>query len=652
MCGRYGSALGVSIPHAPGDLTMAPNGVISNDSRCMDFSTKDWNAMESSCRSVDENIPTTAASSCSHEREGVLDGDHDVEQCRQIVESVQSATTTKQRLMALRSLETALNRPEFGFISNHVSFEAATPSRTKEIKAAVLLRAGILNSIAFQLHVLIHRHGSALEETRLICRCLALLCELCNSVERELVPAFEKLGVPFLRLLTEIFAYAKQQEATSHTHQMIGPEISLSLLKVLNGLSACPSGALFLQKCANLVQCLVSVISNVAVHTNVALESLSALKNLTYYEEDSRLPLLAQHGFYTGIANLSVRSHVPTKILQRISSILKNLTVDAECRSQLTRQPTVASALVRLALTTQRNRHDEIFRDDLERLKRNVLDVLVALLMDDDFGLVLILHGDGVLLDILRRFLDSSDESIRKRASTAIRLVTRDVAIPIIVQNLELMQTLTEASLTDTCEFVRRDTAEVFRKCIAQSDDNRQTDYHDAILDVLCCLANSIPIPLTGTQDVGPSLEILCEALKHQSKNTHVRKLLLNRTRLLQILSETMVYQPSRSASSDAAEALLHMSEDKELVEMFLRHDIGLVGALIYRLSDFSICQQGKNQVLKTLINCSMPIETRKLYARYPMLVQTLILATRSVSERSKLRSSLKSAIAVLVSEL
>lgn len=592
-------------------------------------------------------MPTTAASTCSHERD-VLN--QEIKRCRHIVESVQSATTTKQRLLALRSLESSLHRPELGFISNHKSFEATTPSRTKEIKASSLLQAGILNSIAFQLHILIHRHGQALEEIRLLYRCMALLCELCTSVERDFVPACEKLGVQFFGLVIETVPIAKKQEASSQKRVLIGPEITLSLMKVLNRLSACPSGAFLMQKCDFMVNCLSSVIADVDVPTAVSLECLSAIKNLTYYEEDSRLILLAQPGFYTGVASLSVRSHIPTKALQRISSILKNLTIDADCRSELTRQPTIASVLVRLALTTQRNRQDDIFQDDLERLKRNVLDVLVALLMDNDFGLVLILHGDGVLLDILRRFLNSQAESIRKRAATAIRLVTQDVAIPIVVQNNDLMFTLTEVAFKDTSEFVRRDAAEAFRKCIAQSDKKTRTDHHDAIVEALCCLADNITTPFT--QPLGPGVEILCEAMKLQSNTEHVGKLLAGKPRLLQILSEALIHQPLRPASSDAAEALLNLSQDKDLVGVFLQRDIGLVDALIHRISDFSSCEKGKRQALQTIINCSMPIETRKLYAHYPMLVQTLIQATRSMGPDVKLRSSLKSAIAVLVSEL
>jgi hypothetical protein len=582
----------------------------------------------------------------------------DPEHSRRIVESIQSATTTKQRLLALRCLENAVNRPELGHaVSNHISLEEIGSSRWRELQASDLLSAGVLTSIAFQLHILIHRHGSALEEIRILCRCLALLCELCGSIERELVPACEKLGPNFISLLAETHSVVKTQDKANNqapcARPSIGPEISLSLMKLFNGLSTCPTGAFLLQKCPMSLPCLSTTIADLDVHSIVALECLSALKNLTFYEEDCRIALLGQPGFYWGIANLSVRSHQSTKTLQRISSILKNLTIDAACRSQLTRQPTITSVIVRLAITTQRKSDEEIFQVDLERLKHNVLDVMVALLLEPEFGLLLILHGDGVLLDILRRFLDSESEDIRKRASTAIRLLTQEFAIPIIALNMELMHALAEMAFRDESDFVRRELSEAFRVCISHSSAKRKQGHFEAIVDAMGHLASNLPSPVTHT--VGPSVDILCEAVRNQSTNVRARVLFADQPRLLQVLSEVLIHRPSKSASSNIAEALLNLSEDEKLVVAFAQKETGLVDALLLCISDFSAGEspsKRKKLALRTLINCSRPIESRGLYARHPMLIQTLIQATRSLTDSCDLRSSLKSAISVLVSEL
>jgi hypothetical protein len=215
------------------------------------------------------------------------------------------------------------------------------------------------------------------------------------------------------------------------------------------------------------------------------------------------------------------------------------------------------------------------------------------------------------------------------------------------------MYTLAAMAFRDESEFVRRELSEAFRVCISHSSSKRKREHFEAIVDAMAYLASTLPSPITHC--VGPSVDILCEAIRNQSTNARARVLFADQPRLLQLLSEVLIHRPSKSASSDTAEALLHLSEDEKLVEAFVQKETGLVDALLLCISDFSTDEgrlTRKKLALRTLINCSRPIESRALYARHPMLIQTLIQETRSLTDSCKLRSSLKCAIAVLVSEL
>ena len=243
----------------------------------------------------------------------------------------------------------------------------------------------------------------------------------------------------------------------------------------------------------------------------------------------------------------------------------------------------VLSALIRLASQGSR------------RATRNVLCTLDCLAMESDYCVGMVMHGDGILVNVLRRLMvEESDEVVRRRAARALRLLARDKAIPLLINDDILMDTLASCALHDSAREVRIEAATAFTSC--SSLVRAPMPQHDAVLKSLTTLANE--------KRVLP--EVVAKALKEQALHPMNRIPMANHVGLLDALATiAMKGDESVVAKGYATSALYDLSTEESNREKMATPQV--LQALVTNATDRNDeMRDARDLAIKTLLNLSL----------------------------------------------
>lgn len=561
-----------------------------------------------------------------------------------VVADLHSAITTKQRVAVLKKLDKLLVERNEGNENlslhdiSHISIDGQSAhhllSPTFALLAIDFVRDGILNALTLQLNTLIHRHGSNTTEIPLVCRCLALVFRQCSK-EADFIGIVQEQGVVFLKLLTETLSHDPQQGVTE------------SITIVLNVLTADAMGCAMVVSCKPIVLSLITMLchNNKDLSTGSVVEILSTFKNLTYYVEEIRHSLIQQDTFLKGLARTSIRPDLSLKSKQRISSILRNLAATVECRTELAQQPLVIAILVRL---TSRLPADTLTTSpDHDRLQRNLLDTMISLSLDQESSIVLILHGNGVLLNMLQRLLVDENPTIRRKAACSLRLLSHQHSAPLLIHNQELIHALSASALRDVSPAVKREASEAFARLGSLANATDHNGYYPAILDALTVLAQSA---IRNEYGVSLSAEVLAMALKEQSLRRDNRGQIAIRTTLLLATAELAMVHDASLTSQYAATTLFNLSKDEFNLPLLLAQP-RVMEAILHHATSYSMAQ-GNREGLLTVLHLARPPEHRAALARHPVLLTSLIDMVRRMPRNDPLRVPLVGAAEAIAQAL
>ena len=432
---------------------------------------------------------------------------------QEITTAIHQSVTTKQRLLVLRRLLSLLTCDDEA-IGNDGE---AGPSVIFD-----LVEAGTVHALCLQLGFVLHRHGSSKEELEQICFALEHFFRRCPHLTRE--NSLHDMGPDLFQLLKNAFDRGAVHSVVSIWHSWSGSSF----------------GATLLLNCPGVIPAIVEYLQNELRGESSLMEALGLLKNLSFYADDYRQRFVEQPGL------LSTLTKVPffdanDKVQERLSAVFRNLVISPETRLILAQQPDVFSALVRMASYNNRN------------TLRNILNTLVSLAMDTESSLLMVFHGDGILIETMKRLVaHDSDVVIRKRAARALRLMARETSAPMLVHDFRLMETLSHHALHDCNDEVRAEAAEAFARCAGLI--TAPMSQHQAVLDALTHLACS-PLVLP---------EVIARAVKEQASHPENREPMAKREHLMAALSKIAISTESpRSAKEDVCLALLDLSREE-----------------------------------------------------------------------------------------
>lgn len=601
-----------------------------------------------------------------------------------IVLDLHAAITTRQRLVVLRKLEKLLIRGTSESnhnnsdltntntsclsndvqqhqhdedITNNCSMDGHTISQTSSSTTTTsatvpdLIQCGIANALTIQLNTLVNRHGSHhTQEIPHVCHCLALIFHDCRRSQDVFVaPILERQveGPHFCSLLAQVLALEdeeKIQMGSNHNNN----NSRWSIATIVNVLSSDPRGCRMLVQCQSLMERWTNILQQSRpredlLSVDCVLEILSSFKNMTYYEEDFRRSLIIQgkdqhlNTFLDGLAQTSARTDLSIKALQRISSILRNLATAIECHTQLTRKPLLIAILVRL--TSQSSHTQPSSSSDTAKLQRNILDTLTCLAMDPDSSLLLILHGQGVLLHMLQRFLTTAtDAALRKKSASALRLLSTATSAPLLLANKDLVYALSTAALQDACPQVRREATQAFSRlgsCCSPSPDGTSTcnnNNMDSMLNALTVLAQSALQPETSTetdfttQVVGNTLleQITSTSSSSSSLLCANRTALAERTSLLIALAQLAL---RNSSHHNISTIFYHLTQEAALIPLVVAQPV-ILDAILH-----DACHNRHRHAILTLIQLAS--SSPAALARHPTLLPLCMTLVRSMERGS-----------------
>jgi len=585
----------------------------------------------------------------------------------EIIAELHRAVTTKQRITVLRRVRQVLEEDR-GL--------DRVPVGGGDAVVRALLHGGILQALVLQLGYVLQRQITTIREMEDLCHVLhVVLRRIQNEAGGDSVRQRSRRG--------ESGAGERSyQEAVENRHfvellaaalnRQDSPATTRCLCSAVHALSTTSTGSEQIVNCREMLVQITNILRGRDTGTmafgtgnsTAVVEALGALKNITYYAADDRKRLLQVPSLLSALAELAYLDDEDggavdedsLRIRERLSSVFRNFALSPDCRVTLGQdEPGFLDALVHLLSSAESGCHG--LRQP--RVTRNVLTVLHNLAMDDrNSCLLLIFHGDGILLGILKRLMvHPQDSVVRKRSTRTLRLLTNESSAPLLVHRADLMELLSHQALTDPNQAVRTEAAEAFAKCAGLVKAGQQPHYQ-SVLQALIQLAKSPYGGGASTQDV------LARALKEQAEHRDNRIPMVRCTELLSVFARiasgsssshnTETWLAPNTAREDACRALLSLSEEDVNLKVLASND-EILNALVD--SARHVPQRNANLLtrkyaLQTLCRLTSDATNRGRLANHEHLVEALIQYASTAPDFDETKSNVKKAILLLVSEL
>jgi len=472
-----------------------------------------------------------------------------------------------------------------------------------------LIERGVVNALCVQLGFVLHRHGSPREEIESICTAMDIFYRFSPDLVSE--QSLRVNGRELFRLLPEAIRRGARLPVISIWHSCsssgVGTDLLLEQSSFLRSI-----GELFRQGISD---------------PDESLEILGLLKNITYHGEDFRQRLIEQPGILSSLTSFT-ETELHEKGQERLSAVIRNLAMSFHTRVVLAQRADVLTCIVRLSTNAT------------QQTLRNLLNTLVSLAMDGDSCLLLVFHGDGMLIELLKRFLLHEDDYIvRKRAARTLRLLARESSVSLMINDNKLMDILSSRALHDSSNEVRAEAAEAFARCAGLI--KAAMAQHDAVLEALSHLASSPHV----------QADVMARAVKQQACHPENRVPLAKHGKLLMALCKIAVCpKASAVAKENVCNTFLDLSADERSREAIATQTT--LDALVHNAEDrIERHASVREAAVKTLLNLAVHPENRKSMAKQSRLIQSLLHFAANTTE-DELKKKTKLVLLKLAAEL
>ncbi|KAL3939293.1 MAG: hypothetical protein SGBAC_005953 [Bacillariaceae sp.] len=272
---------------------------------------------------------------------------------------------------------------------------------------------------------------------------------------------------------------------------------------------------------------------------------------------------------------------------------------------------------------------------------KNMLSTVVSLASDPDSSLLIVFHGEGILVEILRRCIShEEDATIRKRAVRAIRLLATDTSAPLMIHDNTLMDALSKRALHDKSSEVRSEAAEAFAKCASLV--TAPMAQHEAVLDALTHLSSS-------PHAISP--DVMARALREQVAHPENRKAMAQREALMIAMGQILMSEKtSMGAKENLCSVWLQLSFEDYSIRELIATSLTLE-ALVRNAISHDNSNPIRQDALKTLLNLANVPSNRERMVKHASLMRTL-LRFASTTRQEDLKAEVKAAIMQLAQEL
>lgn len=517
-----------------------------------------------------------------------------------LVSHLNQAVTKESRLRVL------------SFLFQQVGYNPESRSCRHCVFVEALVEAGAINALCLQLGFVLNKRDMSAEELEAICKALAILF-YCSETIRE--QSLQQVGIDLVALLVK----AIQQKNASTTMQR-------EVVSIWHSAASCTTGVVIMSKCKGFMPSISSILKNAEENIETVTESLGLLKRLTYCAEEPRLQILNQTGMLTSLAGLSFIL-TSEKSKEWLSSVLRNIAATPSARPIMAQNTQVLSALVRLA------------SHGSKRTLRNILCTLDCLLMESNCCVSMVMHGDGILLSVLKRLVaNEPDDVVRRRAARALRLLARDKATPLLINDNDLMDALASSALHDATREVRLEAATAFTSCAALV--RAPMPQHEAVLESLTTLASEM-------KEVVP--DVVAKALKEQALHPMNRVPMANHSGLLAALATIAIDEEGTVASKGyATSALLDLSTEEANRET-MTTPLVLQALVTNALDRHHDMREVRDNAMRTLLNLSTMESNLKSMATHDGLLKAFVQYAATAPESSTSKGAVKTVIMALV---
>jgi hypothetical protein len=489
-----------------------------------------------------------------------------------------------------------------------------------ESLGTVLVEAGAMRALCLQLGFVLNRPlvgDRENDQVGMVCCAMDSLYHNCAEHARE--ECVEDIGTELIQLLVKV--WKKRRDCGQ-----------LTILSIWRLVSASVTGASTLINHSDFLVIMAEVLENDDTSKSVKDETLGILKSISHYAEDHRLLLLQHLG--------PLLSRLPCMLLtdrslERLSAIFRNLALTPTVRLAMAEHSGILSALVQMC-----SAHQQAGGRNMKTI-RNVLCTLDSLSLEADSCMLLLLHGDGMILGVLLHFLSTAagDDVVRRRSARALRLLARDKAVPILLNSTNVLSALYHAALHDISLDVRGEATTAYASCVAKVNADMALHPH-----VLACLVDLA---------AGPAQESVALAFKEQVQHAPNRLSIVKNSEFMAAMSCIAL---QRGASTTARELISSglelLSRDEAMREELLTEPV--LDVLVHNAREQQQ-QEGASvmsrDAIRALLNLASNESTRKRLVTHKGLLQVLIRFTASCQDADA-KENVKKTMLMLIPQM
>ena len=471
-----------------------------------------------------------------------------------------------------------------------------------------LIQAGIMRPLCLQLGFVLNRPITIETETdqvHMVCSAIDSLYR--NCIEDVRVKSLDDIGVELLQLLSKAWKKKKSQS---------------KVMSIWRSLSTCARGAVMIINFPNFLPMMADALQNDTVSKNIKDDAISVLKCVSHFAEDHRLSLLEQLGTPLSRMTGMMQSE---RSMERLSAIFRNLSSTPIVRVVMVEHSAVLTALVQLCSHGDQN----------TKTIRNVASIFDNLSMETDSCMMLMLHGDGMILGVLHHLLHfAADDIVRRRCARALRLLARDKAIPILLKCTNVLNSLHHVAMHDRNVGVRGEAIAAYASCAAKV--NADMVIHSDVLNALKELAS------------GPAPASVVFAFKEQVLHPGNRMAIVKHADFLETMVGTC-FEPDAppSVKECICSALEILSQDDRVRDMILTESV--LNVLVQNARDEETATS--EDAVRALLNLASNESTRKRLVTHRGLLQTLIRYSKTCQD-VVVKESVKNAMLMLIPQI
>lgn len=474
-------------------------------------------------------------------------------------------------------------------------------------EGTLLVKQGIMRALCLQLGFVLNRPivlEAETDQVGMVCSVIDSLYQNCRENVRE--ESIADIGSELLRIIVKAWKKKRLQSI---------------ILSIWRSFSACLEGAKMLIQHPEFLPIMSEVLQNDNNSKATKDETLSILKHISHYVEDHRLSLLEHLGSLLSRLTCLLLTE---RSLERLSAIFRNLSLTPNVRLAMTEHSGILTALVQLCSKSSQN----------VKTTRNVMCTIDNLSMETDACMMLLLHGDGMILGVLLHFLSAAeDDVIRRRSARALRLLARDKAVPILLNSTNVMRSLHFSALHDPSFDVRGEASTAYASCASKV--NAAMTIHKEVLLALTELAT------------GPAPASVALAFKEQVRHSVNRKAIMENTEFMDaVVGSALQPGASTSAREYVSAALEVLSQDEPLREKLLTESV--LNVLVQNAREEGVMSQ---DAVRALINLASTESTRKRLVTHRGLLQTLIRYSKTCQD-SRAKENVKNMMLMLIPQI